>query len=63
LLVAGFQLDSGAFPLSLAEYDGLCSAAALELVERWSTWDREPYRDGTYAVSVHRRPIEVVSRR
>jgi SAM-dependent methyltransferase len=63
LLVAGFQLDAGEEPLSLDEYDALCRAAALELIERWSTWDREPYRGGTYAVSVHRRPIEVVSRR
>jgi 2-polyprenyl-3-methyl-5-hydroxy-6-metoxy-1,4-benzoquinol methylase len=63
LLVAGFQLDGGEEPLSLDEYDGLCRAASLELVERWSTWDREPYRSGTYAVSVHRRPIDDVSRR
>jgi len=63
LLVAGFQLDAGEAPLSLDEYDELCRAAALELVERWSTWDREPYRGGTYAVSVHRRPIEGVTRR
>jgi SAM-dependent methyltransferase len=62
-LVAGFQLDAGAAPLSLDEYDRLCRAAALELVERWSSWDREPYRRGAYAVSVHRRPIEDVSRR
>ena len=61
LLVAGFQLDSGEAPLSLDEYDELCRAAGLELVERWSTWDREPYRGGTYAVSVHGRPIEGVS--
>jgi len=57
-LVAGFQLDAGGTRLSLDEYDELCRAADLELVERWSTWDREPYLGGTYAVSVHRRPIE-----
>lgn len=62
-LVAGFQLDAGEAPLSLDVYDELCRAAALELVERWSTWDREPYRGGNYAVSVHRRRIEGVSRR
>ena len=56
-------LDAGEVPLSLDEYDGLCRAATVELIERWSTWDREPYRGGTYAVSVHRRPIEVVSPR
>jgi SAM-dependent methyltransferase len=60
-LVAGFQLDAGEAPMSLDLYDELCRAAALELVERWSTWDMEPYRGGTYAVSVHRRPIEGVS--
>ncbi|HVE19238.1 MAG TPA: methyltransferase domain-containing protein [Ilumatobacteraceae bacterium] len=62
-LVAGFQLDAGQAQLSLDEYDELCRAAGLELVERWSTWDREPYRGGTYAVSVHRLAIEGVSRR
>lgn len=61
-LVAGFQLNSGEAPLSLEEYDGLCRAAGLELVERWATWDREPYSSGTYAVSVHRRSLEPVSR-
>jgi SAM-dependent methyltransferase len=63
LLVAGFQLDSGEATLGLEEYDGLCRAAGLELVERWATWDREPYSSGTYAVSVHRPSIEPVSRR
>ena len=29
-------------------------AAGLALAERWSTWDREPYEGGGYAVSVHR---------
>jgi SAM-dependent methyltransferase len=61
-LIAGFQLDAGGAPLSLDEYDELCGAADLALVERWSTWDREPYRGGNYAVSVHRRAIEGVSR-
>ena len=55
LLVAGFQLVDGDAALSLDEYDDICAAAGLELAERWSTWDKEPYRDGTYAVSVHRR--------
>ena len=55
LLVAGFQMAYGDAVLSLEEYDRLCSAADLELVERWSTWDRNPYLTGTYAVSVHRR--------
>jgi SAM-dependent methyltransferase len=53
LLVAGFQLREGR--LSLADYDRLCASVGLEPVERWATWDREPYTDGDYAVSVHRR--------
>ena len=53
LLVAGFQLDGH---LSLARYDTHCAAAGLELVERWATWDRRPWRaGGPYAVSVHHR--------
>jgi len=51
-LVAGFQLGRG---YELAEYDEHCRACGLELAERWSTWDRDPFPgDGTYAVSVHR---------
>ena len=52
-LVAGFQLQEG-WP-TLADYDGWCEAADLELQERFATWDREPYAGGNYAVSVHRR--------
>jgi SAM-dependent methyltransferase len=53
LLVAGFQVRPK--DLTLAEYDSSASAAGLTLVERWSTWDREPWRpDSGYAVSVHR---------
>jgi 2-polyprenyl-3-methyl-5-hydroxy-6-metoxy-1,4-benzoquinol methylase len=52
-LVAGFQLDRG---YDLAAYDPPCLTAGLTLVERWSTWDAQPYSDGSlYAVSVHRR--------
>ncbi len=63
-LVAGFQLRAsgaggggrGGGGLELAAYDDHCRAAepALELEQRWSTWSREPFRDGDYAVSVHR---------
>ena len=52
-LVAGFSLRPG-WP-SLADYDTWCAAAGLELEDRWSTWDREPYTGGDYAVSVHRK--------
>ncbi|AEA25297.1 Methyltransferase type 11 [Pseudonocardia dioxanivorans CB1190] len=54
LLVAGFTLRPG-WP-SVADYDGWCAAAGLVLDARWSTWTRDPYAGGDYAVSVHRRP-------
>jgi SAM-dependent methyltransferase len=53
LLVAGFQLTTGR--LTLDRYDRDAAAAGMELVDRWATWDREPFRGGDYAVSVHRR--------
>ncbi|MDT5014676.1 MAG: hypothetical protein QOD39_836, partial [Mycobacterium sp.] len=52
LLVSGFSIQPAG--LSLATYDQLAGAAGLELAHRWSTWDREPYAGGDYAVSVHR---------
>ncbi len=51
LLVAGFQVRPD--QLSLAEYDRWATEAGLELVQRWATWDRDPFRGGDYAVSVH----------
>ena len=54
LLVAGFAIRPGRLPLE--KYDRLAAAAGLELVERWATWDRKPFTEGDYAVSVHRRP-------
>jgi hypothetical protein len=53
--VSGFGLGRG---YELAEYDADCRAAALTLVERWATWDRDPLDAAVppvYAVSVHRR--------
>lgn len=56
-LVAGFQLRQG---LTVAEYDALAAGAGLRLADRWSTWDRDPWRsDGDYAVSVHRSSLGV----
>lgn len=53
LLLAGFQL--GADKLTLARYDELAAAAGLTLVDRFATWDREPFvAGGDYAVSLHR---------
>jgi SAM-dependent methyltransferase len=52
-LVAGFSLDRG---YAATRYDDDCAAAGLTLVERFSTWARDPYAEGgDYAVSVHRR--------
>jgi len=54
-LVAGFQL-AGGWP-TVAEYDGWCAAAGLELESRFATWDEEPFGpESSYAVSVHRWP-------
>ncbi len=52
-LLAGFQLEAGR--LSLADYDAHAAIAGLALVDRWSTWDREPFVRGDYAVSLHTR--------
>ncbi len=50
-LVAGFQLDDR---YALGDWDEGCRASGLSLSERWSTWERDVYRDGDpYAVSVH----------
>jgi SAM-dependent methyltransferase len=55
LLVAGFQFVAGGLDLPL--YDRLAGEAGLRLVERFATWDRQPWTgEGAYAVSVHRRP-------
>lgn len=55
VLIAGFQLQPGR--LQLDQYDAVASAAGLNLAERWSTWDRDPWDVcNDYAVSVHRKP-------
>lgn len=54
LLIAGFDLDGHSDSVNLDEYDRLCTAAGLDLAERWATWSRQPYEGGAYAVSVHR---------
>jgi len=53
LLIAGFTLDRGEGVLTLDAYDEYCVDAGLALVERYATWERDPYTDGNYAVSVH----------
>ena len=56
LLVAGFSLRDVGNELSLDEYDRYADECELTLVDRWATWDRDPYTGGDYAVSVHRWP-------
>ena len=56
-LVSGFRL--GLSPLTFADYDWFAADAGLELEHRWTTWDREPFDGGSYAVTVHRRPAGV----
>jgi 2-polyprenyl-3-methyl-5-hydroxy-6-metoxy-1,4-benzoquinol methylase len=55
LLVSGFQLNTGR--LTLERYDEYAAAAGLELVHRWSTWDRKPFDGDDYAVSAHARSV------
>ena len=50
VLIAGFSLNRG---YTVDEYDEHCSLAGLKLAERFATWDREEFRGGDYAVSVH----------
>jgi SAM-dependent methyltransferase len=53
LLVSGWRTDR----LPAPAYDGLAAGAGLVPVGRWSTWDREPWRDDAdWCVAVHRRP-------
>ncbi|MDH4278799.1 MAG: class I SAM-dependent methyltransferase [Acidimicrobiia bacterium] len=61
-LVDGGHLICGSSyspPYDLRGYDEWCHHAGLELIERYGTWERDPYReDRNYAVSVHRaRPL------
>jgi SAM-dependent methyltransferase len=61
-LVAGFGLDPEHLPLDdapvdLASYDQWCTDAGLAAVDRFATWDGDPYVGGGYAVSVHRRSV------
>ena len=53
-LISGCQLRRG-WP-TVAEYDGWCGEAGLELEDRFSTWAGEPLGPAPdYAVAVHRR--------
>lgn len=52
-MVAGFQLGRG---YTVDDYDAACDDAGFTLIERWATWDRQPFGPAAgYAVSLHRR--------
>lgn len=59
-VVCGFGLDAGHLPgdcpvTPLGSVDAAFADAGLEAGERWSSWDRDPFEDGGYVVTVHRR--------
>ena len=55
VLVAGFSTDWADRPYDTVSYDEHVAVAGLELVERFATWDRQPWTpEATYAVSVSR---------
>lgn len=54
LLIAGFQRSMDRAYVTLEEYDSIASTAGLALRERYSGWDRAPWRwDSPFSVSVH----------
>jgi SAM-dependent methyltransferase len=55
-LISGFSVDRG---YGAEQFDADAAAAGLELEQRWSTWDGQPFDDTSdYAVSVHRPRLE-----
>jgi 2-polyprenyl-3-methyl-5-hydroxy-6-metoxy-1,4-benzoquinol methylase len=50
VLITGFQLGRS---YELDAYDDDCCGAGLALVERYATWEGEPFQGGGYAVSIH----------
>lgn len=62
LVVAGFGTDAAHLPdgcpvTALTDHEVACRVAGLVRVQRWSSWDREPWSpDAGYVVTVHRRP-------
>jgi SAM-dependent methyltransferase len=51
LVVAGFQVRPGGYGPDRLDADA--DALGLRLLDRWSTWDRHPWDDDDYQVSVH----------
>jgi SAM-dependent methyltransferase len=53
-LISGYSLAPGGFDAD--SHDSLARDAGLELEDRWSTWDRQPFGpESAYVVSVHRK--------
>ena len=56
VLIAGFQNDRMGREYPVSDYDVALIAAGHDVVERFSTWDREPWtEESNYAVTVSRR--------
>ncbi len=56
LLVTGYSVRPDGF--GPRQHDTLAARWGLVLQDRWSTWDKHPYKAGDrYAVAVHRREI------
>ncbi|MFN8041141.1 MAG: class I SAM-dependent methyltransferase [Acidimicrobiales bacterium] len=54
VLISGFSLGHG---WSADDHDDAAVAAGLEPVDRFASWERDPWPgDGSYVVAVHRRP-------
>ncbi|MAF44559.1 MAG: SAM-dependent methyltransferase [Acidimicrobiaceae bacterium] len=53
LLISGFSIRPEILPLE--RYDSLAEEVGLSLAGRWSTWQRDPFEGGAYAVSAHRK--------
>lgn len=52
LVVAGFQVRADGY--GPAALDADAAAVGLRLLDRWASWDHEPWDGGDYQVSVHR---------
>ena len=63
LLLAAFELSPKSWTdMSWAKYDGLCQAAGLSLVERWSMWDQDAWVEGSgYVVALHKKGLTSAS--
>lgn len=56
VLVAGNSVETTADGFRPDDFDRFAAEAGLVAEQRFATWQRGRYDDGTYVVSVHRRP-------